>query len=125
MPNLIIIGLGGFLGAIARHGLSGLAHRISGLALPVGTLIVNGLGCLAIGITMSIVDHRGFFSPTTNYFLMIGFVGSFTTFSALGYETFQMIRAGNFHLALGNIGINVIVGIGAVVLGWFAVQPFK
>ena len=125
MPNLIIVGFGGFLGAIARYGLSGLVHRVSGLTLPAGTLVVNALGCLAIGVTMAIVEQRGFFAPATQYFLMIGFVGSFTTFSALGYETFEMLRAGDYRLALGNVGINVIIGISAVVLGWFSVHAFK
>lgn len=118
MIKLLIVGLGGFIGAIARHSLCGLVHRLAGTSFPVGTLVVNALGCLVIGGLMCLVEERQLLSSNARTFLMIGLLGSFTTFSTLGYETFEYLRAGDLRMAGANVGANVLVGIAAVMLGW-------
>ncbi len=122
MLNLLSVGIGGFLGAIARYGLSGLVHRYSEGEFPYGTLVVNVLGCLAIGVLMSLVEDRQLFRPEMRSFLMIGLLGSFTTFSTLGYETFELLRASEFQFAFLNVAANVVLGITAVALGRMAVR---
>ena len=72
MLNLLSVGIGGFVGAIARYGLSGLVHRYHEGGFPYGTLFVNVLGCLAIGVLMSLVEDRQLFRPEMRSFLMIG-----------------------------------------------------
>ncbi len=121
MVELLIIGLGGFVGAIARYGLSGLVHRYWE-TFPAGTLVVNVLGCLVIGALISLVEERQLFSPNARLFLQIGLLGSFTTFSTLGYETFELIQRSEYWTASISVGANVVLGIGAVALGMFAVR---
>ena len=125
MLKLLVIGLGGSVGAITRYGLSGLAARYFQDHFPWGTLLVNGLGCLGIGAMMSLVEHRQLFSSELRLFLSIGFLGSLTTFSTMGYETLELLRDGNFRLAIGNVTANCFLGLGAVAVGWFAVKPIS
>ncbi len=121
MVELVLIGLGGFVGAIARYGLSGLVHRYW-QTFPAGTLVVNCLGCLVIGVLMSLVEERQLFSVNTRLFLQIGLLGSFTTFSTLGYETMELIQRGEYSLAGISVAANIVLGIGAVALGMIAVR---
>ena len=122
MLNLLSVGIGGFVGAIARYGLSGLVHRYHEGGFPYGTLVVNVLGCLSIGVLMSLVEDRQLFRPEMRSFLMIGLLGSFTTFSTLGYETFELLRDSEFQFAFLNVAANVVLGITAVALGRMAVR---
>jgi len=122
MLNLLSVGIGGFVGAIARYGLSGLVHRYHEGGFPYGTLVVNVLGCLAIGVLMSLVEDRQLFRPEMRSFLMIGLLGSFTTFSTLGYETFELLRDSEFRFAFMNVAANVVLGITAVAVGRIAVK---
>ena len=123
MLNLLSVGIGGFVGAIARYGLSGFVHRYHEGGFPYGTLVVNVLGCLAIGVLMSLVEDRQLFRPEMRSFLMIGLLGSFTTFSTLGYETFELLRDSEFRFAFMNVAANVVLGITAVAVGRIAVKP--
>jgi CrcB protein len=121
MVELVLIGLGGFVGAIARYGLSGLVHRFWE-TFPAGTLVVNVLGCLVIGALISLVEERQLFAANTRLFLQIGLLGSFTTFSTLGYETFELMQSGDYWLAGINVAANVVLGIGAVAVGMITVR---
>lgn len=116
--KLLYVGLGGFLGAVARYGLSGLVQDRAAGTVPLGTLTVNVLGCLLIGLLMYMVTARHLLGPQTRLFLMIGLLGSFTTFSTVGYETFHYLRLERLGLALANVGANVVLGLGAVATGW-------
>lgn len=117
MVKILIVALGGALGAVARYGLSGLIHRHFKGGFPVGTLAVNAVGCLAIGGLLYLVEDRSMLGPRTRLFLAIGILGSFTTFSSFGYETMELLREGAFGMALVNVAGNVILGLGAVWLG--------
>lgn len=117
MPKLILIGCGGCLGAIARYSLTGLAHRWTSGTFPVGTLLVNVIGCLAIGVIMGLLQDTNVFGPGTRFLLVIGFLGSFTTFCTFGYETVEMINDGRIALAALNATGHYVLGIGAVMLG--------
>ena len=119
---LLFVGFGGACGAIARYLLAGFAHRCTSGTFPVGTLLVNVLGCLAIGVVMGLMDDKGGLGQNVRWLLVIGFLGSFTTFSALGYETVAMLRDGQFALAVLNATGNFSLGIGAVVLGRMVVR---
>ena len=121
MSNVLYIGLGGFFGAMARWGLSGLAHKVLGAAFPWGTLLVNVLGCLLIGGIMFLVVERRMLAPQAQLLLITGFLGSLTTFSTFGYETMRLANGG-LGPALANVGANCIAGLTAVWLGWNAVR---
>ena len=117
--SAIVVGLGGFLGTLARYGLSGRVHRHLPLTtFPYGTLVVNLLGCLVIGVIAGLVDFRKLFGPGFREFAMIGILGGFTTFSTFGYETFLMIRDNEYLRAAVNFGMHVILGLALVWLGY-------
>ncbi len=118
MLKLLLVGAGGFAGAIARYLVSGWVYRFSPLtsALPVGTLAVNVGGCLLIGFLHGLVETRQLLTPETRLLLFIGFLGSFTTYSTFGYETFNLARDGQLAELLLNIALHLLFGLSAV---WF------
>jgi CrcB protein len=124
MTHALIVGAGGFIGSILRYWLSGLAHRWVQDAFPAGTLLVNVLGCLAIGAFWGLVEYRELFSPETRLFITVGILGGFTTFSAFGYETFALLHDREYWAALANVSANVLAGIAAVIIGWMAAKAF-
>lgn len=117
MTKLLVIGCGGFLGAIARYGLSGVTQRYVALRFPVGTLLVNVLGCLVIGGLMAWIDTRQALTANARLFLLVGLLGSFTTFSTFGHETFEYLRVGNWTHGATYVVVSVVIGLAAVVLG--------
>jgi CrcB protein len=124
MAKTLLVGIGGFLGTLLRYGLSGLAHRCFPTTFPIGTLLVNVVGCLAVGAVWSLVIHRGWLGPDARTFLTVGILGGFTTFSAFGYETFQLLLERRYLSAGGNVAANVVLGILAVIVGWLAAKSF-
>ncbi|MGR3219798.1 MAG: fluoride efflux transporter CrcB [Candidatus Anammoxibacter sp.] len=118
MKNLILVGLGGFLGSVARYKLgSFILHHYSNSKYPYGTLIVNITGCFIIGLLGGLFEKHHLFTTEVRLLLFTGILGGFTTFSAFGYETILLIRRGETQIATLNIAITVICGIFAVWLG--------
>ncbi len=110
---------GGALGTGARYAVQLAAARWT--LFPWGTLTVNALGCLAIGVLGRLVHQRDLGREELRLLLITGFLGGFTTFSAFGYDTFSLWRTGQARLALLNIVSNNALGLLAVALGWWAV----
>jgi CrcB protein len=117
MGNVLLVGVGGFLGSVARYLVSGLVQeRIPG-SFPWGTFAVNALGCLLIGGLSELADARSFLSSASRALLVVGVLGGFTTFSAFGNETLNLIRDRSWMLAAANVGAHVALAVGAVWLG--------
>lgn len=118
MLKIVIIGLGGSIGAILRYLVAGGVHWLADTAsFPVGTLVVNIVGCLLIGVGGELMESRQLFSPEWRAFLFVGILGSFTTFSTFGLESFNLIKQEQWLAAGGNIGISLVVGLTAVFAG--------
>jgi CrcB protein len=118
VSQIILIGIGGFVGSVFRFLLSGFVHRLEPLSeFPFGTLVVNIVGCLLIGLLNGLAETRQAIGPELRLFLMIGMLGGFTTFSAFGYETLALIRDAEVFRAMGNIFLHVFFGLVAVWLG--------
>ncbi len=118
LRELLIVGTGGFLGAVARYGLSGLVHKIRGSqGFPFGTLNVNVLGCLLIGVLAGMAESRNVLGPDVRLFLFLGLIGGFTTFSTFGFETMTMVRDADYFHAAANVMAHIVVGLGAVWIG--------
>jgi fluoride exporter len=115
--HLLLIGIGGFAGAIARYVLDGWVATRTAAAFPFGTLAVNVTGSLLIGLLFALMIERGALSAELRGPLMIGFVGAYTTFSTLALETWRLAEDGAWLLALGNLAASAILGIVAVVAG--------
>ncbi|MEJ2545712.1 MAG: fluoride efflux transporter CrcB [Calditrichaceae bacterium] len=119
MIKLLWVGTGGFIGAISRYVVSGLIYRLFGKTwFPFGTLAVNVLGCLLIGFLSGIAENRQIFSPELRLLVFIGILGGFTTFSTFGYEIFNFARDGQIISSLTNLALHIILGLGAVWLGF-------
>jgi CrcB protein len=115
VKEIIIVGMGGFIGANARFGVCRLVYRY--YKGPAGTFAVNIVGCLIIGGFMCFLESRQFSSANIRLFWIVGLLGAFTTFSAFGHETFELLRVGNFVSAFWNVGANIFLGLGAVIAG--------
>ena len=116
--NALLVGSGGFAGAILRYALGGVVHRQLPLAtFPYGTLCVNLLGCILIGALAGLADSRQLFPPELRTFAFIGLLGGFTTFSTFGFETMALARDGEYLRAASNVGLHVFFGL---ALCWLA-----
>ena len=123
--RILLIGIGGFVGSILRYWLSGLTHTAAPrTAFPVGTLAVNVIGCLCIGVVMHIAETRQVLDPDTRAFIVVGLLGGFTTFSAFANETVNALRAGSVHIAIANIMLSVAACLVAVWLGRSLAESF-
>lgn len=117
--QMLFVGLGGFIGAIARYKLGGLVlHHTADWRFPLSTFLVNIFGCLVIGLLAGIATRQHIFSPDLRLFLFPGILGGFTTFSAFGYETFFLIRRGDSHIALYYAVLSVLCGLALLWLGY-------
>ena len=116
--KLLIIGMGGFVGAILRYTVSGWSYRIIGSDLPHGTLVVNVAGSFILGFFMALVQTKIVVSDVSQ-FLAIGLLGAFTTFSTFSYETLSLAQEGLFRQAALNILLNVVLALIAVWGGDF------
>jgi CrcB protein len=117
MDKVLLVGLGGFLGSIARYWVSGLVLDRSGGTFPWGTLAVNILGCFVIGGLSELADARAFLSADLRTFAVVGVLGGFTTFSAFGNETINLIRDRDWPVATLNVAAHLVLAIGAVWAG--------
>lgn len=119
LRTLLLIGTGGFIGSILRYLLSGYAQHLSkSIQFPFGTLAVNIVGCALVGFLAELADHRGVISSEHRAFLMVGLLGGFTTFSAFGNETMNLLRDGELWLACGNVVGHTVLGLAAVWVGY-------
>lgn len=119
MRNLLLVGGGGFIGSIARYVLGGLVLHSTGAArFPFATLVVNVTGCLAIGLVGGFAERASMFTPAARLFLITGFLGGYTTFSAFGYETFFLAREHAWLSTAANVLAQVTLGLAAVFGGY-------
>ncbi len=115
--TLLFIGLGGALGAISRYLVQGWVQDFSGGRFPWGTFAVNISGSFLLGLVFALAMDRGVLSPEVRVPVMVGFIGSYTTFSTLMLESWTLAEDGDLVLVLANLGLSVLVGMVAVVAG--------
>ena len=117
LSNCLIIGLGGFLGAIARYIVALWIGQRWGRTFPLGTFIVNVSGSFLISLLMSLFTERFMVNPQLRLFLVIGFLGAYTTFSTFEYETGNLVKDGEWSMALANVILSVLAGFVALKFG--------
>lgn len=112
LTKIMLVGSGGFAGAVLRYAIVGAAGMFFGERFfPAGTLAVNVLGCAAIGICAGLAEQWQFFTDEIRLLLFIGFTGSFTTFSTFGYETVVLMKNGKWSLGFINITAQLVIGL--------------
>lgn len=117
MINYLIVGIGGFIGAIARYAIGAWIGQKWGRSFPLGTFFVNVSGSFFIGLLMSLFTERFMVNPQWRLLLVVGFLGAYTTFSTFEYETGGLIKDGEWLIALLNIVFSVVAGFAALKLG--------
>jgi len=118
VTNVLLVALGGSIGAVARYKMSGwILHHTIDWRFPAGTFAVNVLGCLVAGILAGLVEKHDLFSADTRLFFFTGILGGFTTFSAFGLETMFLVQRGQFLIAASNVAASVVAGLLALWVG--------
>ena len=118
MHSFLLVGIAGAAGAVSRYGIGLWAERFLGGHFAFGTLLVNVLGCLALGFLLELDRGTALVTHPVRMLGAVGFLGAFTTFSTFGYETLRYLQDGASHLALLNISANLVLGLGAVWIGF-------
>ena len=119
IKTLLFIAGGGAIGAIARYGTSLGVYSVLGRSFPYGTLFVNVAGSFLMGVLSIMLLERMNLGPEWRAAILVGFLGSFTTFSTFSIETLNLIEQGDFNRALLNMGLSLVLCIMAV---WFGVN---
>lgn len=119
---MLLIGLGGFIGSIARYLVSKLNTHVEWFSIPIGTLTVNVVGSLLIGFLIGISEKSPILTVELRMFLMVGLCGGFTTFSSLSGENLMMMRNGQFFSLFLYTGLSILLGFTAVYFGYIATK---
>lgn len=122
LKTILIVGAGGFLGSVSRYLTQVVVERYLHSTFPWGTFVANIAGCFLIGLVYALSERGNLLSPEWRIFMTVGFSGGFTTFSSFAYNNLTMLSENNLVQLLGNIGLSLFFGIGAVYLGIVAIR---
>lgn len=117
MLKYLVIGAGGFAGAIARYAVAVWIGQRWGQGFPLGTFVINVSGSFLIGLLMCLMTEKLMVNPQWRLFLIVGFLGAYTTFSTFEYETGELIRDREWMFAMLNVAGSVIAGFIALKTG--------
>lgn len=110
MQKYLLIAAGGALGSVLRYWIGSTVAGRMGVRFPYGTLVVNVTACIVLGFALTYFGKRADLSPAWTFFLPIGFIGAYSTFSTYEWETLSTLRSGAFLLA-------AVYAVGSLVLG--------
>lgn len=112
LKALLIVGIGGALGSMLRFKVSGLfLHSYPNIKFPIGTFMVNIIGCFIIGMIGGWIVKQGGLSNEFRLFFITGVLGGFTTFSAFALDTFMLLRGHHLYTALAYVSLSIILGM--------------
>ena len=122
--RMLLIGMAGALGTLARYGLSGMIQRVASSPLPWGTVVVNIVGCFLFGLVWTLADERLVIDAETRLVVLGGFMGAFTTFSTFIFDTGGFVQEAQWLLAGGNILLQTASGLVFLFIGLNAGRVF-
>ncbi len=115
---VLMVAMGGLFGAVLRYlAATWVQGSLGSNGFPYGTLAVNIVGCLVIGVIAGYAEVRRPLSAEAQAFLVVGVLGGFTTFSAFGIDTINLLRGGDYLAGAANVALQVTFGLLAVVVG--------
>jgi CrcB protein len=114
---LVFIAIGGAAGAVSRYLVQGWVEELAGGRFPWGTFVVNISGSFMLGFVFALAMDRAILAPEIRVPAMIGFIGSYTTFSTLMLESWRLMEEGDYLYLFGNLVGSVLIGMIAVVAG--------
>lgn len=123
MKHLLLVFIGGGLGSALRF-LIGKQFTFDSFSFPWATFIVNLIGSFIIGVVFGYMLVKGKISDDLLFFLVAGFCGGFTTYSAFAFESFSLLKAGQTNLFLGYVLSSILIGFFCVWLGYMFSQTF-
>jgi CrcB protein len=115
--TLVFIAVGGAAGAVSRYLIQGWVEDLAGGRFPWGTFAVNISGSFLLGVVFALAMDRAILSPEIRVPMMIGFIGSYTTFSTLMLESWRLVEEGDYLFMFGNLVGSVVIGMLAVIAG--------
>jgi len=117
LEKLAWLALAGAAGTLARYGLSGVVTRFNSASFPWGTIVVNITGCFLVGLLWTLTEDRWPISKEARMLVLVGFMGSFTTFSAMVLETGELIRTASWLHGFANVAVQNGIGFVALLAG--------
>lgn len=121
--DILLVGLGGFAGAVARYVFGGwVLHQTLGARFPWSTFAVNVSGCLLMGLISGLAERLEWFTPQNRLLLLTGLLGGFTTFSAFGLETVHLLRRGDVWTSVLYAAGSVVLCVAAVWVGMKSIE---
>ncbi|HRY97721.1 MAG TPA: fluoride efflux transporter CrcB [Bacteroidales bacterium] len=118
LKHILLVGIGGFAGSVARYLVGRLTHGLQFFDIPVGTLIVNVLGSLILGLLMGIAEKSALMTADLRMLLMVGLCGGFTTFSTFTGENLALMHSGEYLVVFLYTALSLLLGFLAVYLGY-------
>ena len=123
MSNLVLVALFGAIGSVSRFALIQATPKITYVNFPIGTILVNLIGSFFIGVVASMFDKH-LLSSEVRTFVVFGFLGGFTTFSAFTYEVFNLVKSGNYLNLFVYLFVSIVVSLFLFYFGYKLVKIF-